>query len=78
MTGDILPRAPPSPGTQRVTVPVRDGVVTLTGRLEERDAVFLAVQLAWRADSVLGVVGVVNDLTADSGTGVSPGRCRVP
>ncbi|MGW7662901.1 CBS domain-containing protein [Streptomyces sp. NPDC054756] len=76
VTDDVLPRALPPAGAGRVTVSVRDGVVTLSGRLDGRDAVPLAVQLAWRVD---GVVGVVNDLTAGSGTGVvTPGRRRVP
>ncbi|MEU6530191.1 BON domain-containing protein [Streptomyces sp. NPDC046928] len=54
---------------------MRDGVVTLTGRLDGRDAVSLAVRPAWRVD---GVVGVVNAPAAGAGTDVSPGRCRVP
>ncbi|MFE2810612.1 BON domain-containing protein [Streptomyces nigra] len=63
---------------------VRDGVVTLAGRLADRDAVALAVRSVWRVD---GVVGVVNHLTGltdltglttEAGPGVSPGRRRVP
>jgi len=78
VTDDVLPRALSPAGTGSVTVSVRDGVVTLTGRPGDhgRDAIPLAIQLAWRVD---GVVGVVNAPAADAGTGaVSPGRCRVP
>ncbi|CAL9344888.1 Inosine-5'-monophosphate dehydrogenase [Streptomyces sp. enrichment culture] len=56
---DVLTRAlglPPG----AVTVSVRDGMVTLRGRLERRSDVPLAGRLAWRVD---GVVGVVSDLT---------------
>lgn len=43
-----------------VTVFVRDGVVTLKGRLERRSDIPLAIRSAWRIE---GVVGVVNGLT---------------
>ncbi|MDH6546322.1 CBS domain-containing protein [Streptomyces sp. SAI-041] len=42
-----------------VTVRVRDGVVTLDGRVQQRSQVAEAVHLAWRLE---GVVGVVNAL----------------
>lgn len=43
-----------------VTVFVRDGVVTLKGRLERRSDIPLAIRSAWRVE---GAVGVVNGLT---------------
>ncbi|WP_308313329.1 CBS domain-containing protein [Streptomyces sp. FB2] len=81
VTDAVLPRvlSPTGPCAVR-----RDGVVTLAGRLADRDAVALAVRSVWRVD---GVVGVVNHLTGltdltglttEAGPGVSPGRRRVP
>lgn len=43
-----------------VTVFVRDGVVTLKGRLDRRSDITLAIRSAWRVE---GAVGVVNGLT---------------
>lgn len=43
-----------------VTVSVRDGVVTMQGRLERRSDIPLAIRSAWRVE---GAVGVVNGLT---------------
>ncbi|MEU9670569.1 CBS domain-containing protein [Streptomyces bobili] len=45
---------------EAVLVSVRDGVVTLAGRVESRSQVPEAVRAAWRLE---GVVGVVNGLT---------------
>jgi CBS domain-containing protein len=85
VTDAVLPRVLSPTGPCAVTVvSVRDGVVTLAGRLADRDAVALAVRSVWRVD---GVVGVVNHLTGltdltglttEAGPGVSPGRRRVP
>ncbi|MFE1461800.1 HPP family protein [Streptomyces nigra] len=84
VTDAVLPRVLSPTGPCAVTVSVRDGVVTLAGRLSDPDAVALAVRSVWRVD---GVVGVVNHLTGltdltglttEAGPGVSPGRRRVP
>ncbi|WP_314225054.1 CBS domain-containing protein [Streptomyces zaehneri] len=56
---DVLTRAMCVP-PHTVNVSVRDGMVTLRGRLEQRSGIPLAIQLTWRVD---GVVGVVNNLT---------------
>lgn len=45
---------------QTVCVSVRDGVVTLEGRLERRSDIPMAVLLTWQVE---GVVGVVDSLT---------------
>ncbi|MER5979896.1 BON domain-containing protein [Streptomyces sp. NPDC001857] len=47
---------------EAVTVFVRDGVVTLKGRLERRSDIPPAIRSAWRVE---GAVGVVNGLTFD-------------
>ncbi|WP_327186439.1 MULTISPECIES: CBS domain-containing protein [unclassified Streptomyces] len=57
---DVLTRAMCVP-PHTVNVSVRDGMVTLQGRLEQRSGIPLAIQLTWRVD---GVVGVVNNLTS--------------
>jgi osmotically-inducible protein OsmY len=44
-----------------VVVSVRDGMVTLEGRLEQRGDIPLAIRSTYRVD---GVVGVVNGLTS--------------
>ncbi|MEV3907072.1 CBS domain-containing protein [Streptomyces canus] len=54
-----------------VTASVRDGMVTLEGRLERLSDIPLAIQLTYRID---GVVGVVNSLTG----GVDDGRAPTP
>jgi CBS domain-containing protein len=67
---DVLTRAlclPP----HTVTVSVRDGMVTLEGRLENRSLVPQAIQLTWRVD---GVVGVVNSLTCHNDDTRPPDR----
>ncbi|MET7381209.1 CBS domain-containing protein [Streptomyces sp. NPDC005526] len=46
--------------SEEVAVSVRDGVVTLDGRVELRSDIALALHLSWRVD---GVIGVVNDLS---------------
>ncbi|MER6129594.1 CBS domain-containing protein [Streptomyces sp. NPDC001795] len=59
VTDEVMTRAMcPPPHT--VTVSVRDGMVTLEGRLERRSDIPLTIRLTWRVD---GVVGVVNSLT---------------
>jgi CBS domain-containing protein len=59
VTEDVLTRALFLP-SHTVKVSVRDGMVTLEGRLERRSDIPLTIQLTWRVD---GVVGVVNNLT---------------
>ncbi|MFE2216980.1 CBS domain-containing protein [Streptomyces canus] len=54
-----------------VNASVRDGMVTLEGRLERHSDIPLAIQLTYRID---GVVGVVNSLTG----GVDDGRAPTP
>ena len=56
---DVLTRALGRPA-DRVTVSVRDGVVTLEGALEQGGDLPLAIRLTYRVD---GVIGVVNRLT---------------
>ncbi|WP_309505138.1 CBS domain-containing protein [Streptomyces sp. KM273126] len=59
VTEDVMawpPNLPPPP----VVVHVRDGMVTLEGRLERRSDIPVAVRSTWRIE---GVVGVVNSLT---------------
>lgn len=51
---------PPNLPARSVVVRVRDGVVTLEGRLELRSDIPVAVRSTWRVE---GVVGVVNSLT---------------
>ncbi|MGW5613042.1 CBS domain-containing protein [Streptomyces sp. NPDC003877] len=73
---DVLTRAMClPPGT--VSVSVRDGMVTLTGRLERRSDLALAGRLTWRVD---GVVGVVNALTfrVDDTRPDTAGSARTP
>ncbi|WP_327319552.1 CBS domain-containing protein [Streptomyces sp. NBC_01235] len=53
-----------------VGVSVRDGMVTLEGSVEERDAVPQAIRLTYRVDGVVGVVNRLN-LRFDAGP-VSP------
>ncbi|MFE0917253.1 CBS domain-containing protein [Streptomyces nigra] len=60
VTDAVLPRVLSPTDPCAVTVSVRDGVVTLAGRLSDPDAVALAVRSVWRVD---GVVGGVNHLT---------------
>ncbi|MFE0511144.1 CBS domain-containing protein [Streptomyces sp. NPDC058964] len=55
---DVLGASSPPPHS--VVVSVRDGMVTLEGRLERRSDIALAVRSAYRVD---GVIGVVNSLT---------------
>ncbi|MEV6407038.1 CBS domain-containing protein [Streptomyces bobili] len=55
VVGGVLGLSP-----EAVLVSVRDGVVTLAGRVESRSQVPEAVRAAWRLE---GVVGVVNGLT---------------
>ncbi|MFE7901010.1 CBS domain-containing protein [Streptomyces sp. NPDC057424] len=60
--------------SEAVTVSVRDGVVTLDGRVELRSQVPEAVHSVWRLE---GVVGVVNGLTFrldDCAAPSAPGR----
>ncbi|WP_341867303.1 CBS domain-containing protein [Streptomyces nigra] len=88
VTDAVLPRVLSPTGPCAVTVvSVRDGVVTLAGRLADRDAVALAVRSVWRVDGVVGVVNHLTGLTGltdltglttEAGPGVSPGRRRVP
>lgn len=56
---DVLTRAMCLP-PHTVIVSVRDGMVTLEGRLEHRSTIPLVIRSAYRVD---GVVGVVNSLT---------------
>lgn len=56
---EVLDRAMSLP-PHTVIVSVRDGMVTLEGRLENRSLIPQVIQLAWRVD---GVVGVMNSLT---------------
>ncbi|MFJ9736702.1 CBS domain-containing protein [Streptomyces sp. NPDC101166] len=59
------------PSCEAVTVFVRDGVVTLKGRLERRSDIPPAIRSAWRVE---GAVGVVNGLTfsVDDGRPAEP------
>ncbi|MEU1571222.1 CBS domain-containing protein [Streptomyces collinus] len=59
VTDEILVGALGLP-SDAVTVFVRDGVVTLKGRLKHRSDIPLAIRSAWRVE---GAVGVVNGLT---------------
>ncbi|MFP3989748.1 CBS domain-containing protein [Streptomyces sp. E11-3] len=56
---EVLTRAMGLP-PHTVIVSVRDGMVTLEGRLEHRSDIPRAIQQTWRVD---GVVGIVNSLT---------------
>ncbi|MGW2786145.1 CBS domain-containing protein [Streptomyces populi] len=56
---DVLAHALSLP-PHAVTVSVRDGVVTLEGRLQHRSQIPEAIRLTWRVD---GVVGVMSGLT---------------
>ncbi|MCS0604209.1 CBS domain-containing protein [Streptomyces sp. LP11] len=49
-----------------VLVSVRDGVVTLKGRVELRSDVPLAVHAAWRLDGVIGVVNLLSHRVDDA------------
>ncbi|MCB5169445.1 CBS domain-containing protein [Streptomyces bambusae] len=58
----------PSPAADRIEglrIDVRDGMVTMTGSPEPAHDVAALIRAAWRVD---GVVGVVNRLTARSGS----------
>ena len=59
MTDEILVAAPGLP-PDAVVVSVRDGLVTLEGRLESRTDIARAVRSTWQVD---GVVGVFSSLT---------------
>jgi hypothetical protein len=50
---------------------VRDGVVTLKGRLECRSGIPLAIRSGWRVE---GAVGVVNGLTCRVDDSLPPER----
>lgn len=60
LAGAGLMAGPPNLPPRPVVVRVRDGVVTLEGRLERRSDIPVVVRSAWRVE---GVVGVVNSLT---------------
>ncbi|MER6093113.1 CBS domain-containing protein [Streptomyces bluensis] len=60
LAGAGLMAGPPNLPPRPVVVRVRDGVVTLEGRLERRSDIPVVVRSTWRVE---GVVGVVNSLT---------------
>ncbi|UIX34213.1 CBS domain-containing protein [Streptomyces sp. GQFP] len=74
VTDEILAAAPGLP-SDAVVVSVRDGLVTLEGRLEHRTDIAHAVRSTWQVD---GVVGVFSSLTFrlddDRPAGTSPSR----
>lgn len=74
VTDEILVAAPGLP-PDAVVVSVRDGLVTLEGRLEHRTDIAHAVRSTWQVDGVVGVFsGLTFRLDDDRPAGTSPSR----
>lgn len=73
VTGDIVVGALELP-SDAVLVSVRDGVVTLAGRVERRSQVPELIHAAWRLEGVVGVVNRLTFHTDDCAAATPPAR----
>ncbi|MFD6036700.1 CBS domain-containing protein [Streptomyces griseoincarnatus] len=77
VTGEIVVDALELP-SDAVLVSVRDGVVTLTGRVERRSQVPELLHAAWRLEGVVGVVDRLGFRTDDCAAPAPPARTGRP